>query len=583
VTSPERVELALFRVKLEGSDAPPALFDVLAELQVDQSLHMPAMFTLRIVQHVNVSPSWEWADDARFSVGKAISVLVKQGAADVQLVEGEITSIELDIEREAAPMLVIRGYDKSHRLHRGTRTRAFLKQTDSQIAQKVAGECGLSFQATSTSVQHEHVFQANTTDWDFLSDRARRNGFVLRFDAGKLKFEKPEAISGGTVTLKLGESLLEFHPRHAATPQVNSVEVRGWDPVAKQPAVASVTAPSWSPTATGLPTGRAAGQQGFASAAKLMVTEQAVANTGLAQALAGAALKAISSVDLSGDGACLGNANVKPGATLTVQGIGTRFSGTYYVTSARHTYTPEDGYITEFTVGGMSSGTLASLLLSDPRKRGQQANSAPPWNLAVGIVTNNNDEETGGRVKLKFPWLSDDLESAWAPLASPMAGPGTGLIILPEVNDEVIVGFLDGDFNSPYVLGSTWNGKDKMPMTVNKLVEGGKVVRRHFRTPAGHVLTFDESSSSAKIELVDKSGSNKIVIDTQSKKIDIESGGDINITATGKINIDAKGEAKIKAPNISVEAQAKLELKGAQIAIAGTAQVKISAPMVQIN
>ena len=583
MSSPERVELALFRVKLEGSDAPETLFDVLAELQVDQSLHMPAMFTLRIAEHFNVSPSWEWADDARFSVGKAVSVLVKQGAADVQLVEGEITSIELDIERDAAPMLVVRGYDKSHRLHRGTRTRAFLKQTDSQIAQKVAGECGLPIQVTSTSVQHEHVFQANTTDWDFLSDRAHRNGFVLRFDDGKLKFEKPEAIAGGAVTLKLGESLLEFHPRHAATPQVNSVEVRGWDPVAKQPTVASVTNPSWSPTATGLPNGRAAGQTGFSAAAKRIMTEEGVANTGLAQALAGAALNAISSVDLSGEGTCFGNPKVKPGATVTVQGIGTRFSGTYYVTSARHNYTPEDGYITEFTVGGMSSGTLASLLLSDPRRRSPHGNTNSQWNLAVAIVTNNDDKDAGGRVKVKFPWLSNDLESAWAPLVSPMAGPNRGLIILPEVNDEVIVGFLDGDFNSPYVLGATWNGKDKMPLPIGKLVEGGKVVRRQFKTPAGHVLTFDESSGSAKIELIDKSGSNKIVIDTQSKKIDIESGGDINITATGKINIDAKGEAKIKAPNISVEAQAKLELKGAQIAIAGNAQVKISAPMVQIN
>ena len=84
-------------------------------------------------------------------------------------------------------------------------------------------------------------------------------------------------------------------------------------------------------------------------------------------------------------------------------------------------------------------------------------------------------------------------------------------------------------------------------------------------------------------ELIDKSGGNKIVIDTQSKKIEIESSGDINITATGKINVDAKSEAKVTAPNISVQAQAKLELKAAQISIAGTAQVKISAPMVQIN
>ncbi len=109
-----------------------------------------------------------------------------------------------------------------------------------------------------------------------------------------------------------------------------------------------------------------------------MITEQAVANTGLAQALAGAAPQCLSSVDLSGDGRSIGNANVKPGSTLTIQGVGTRFGGTYYVTSARHTYTPDDGYITEFSVGGMSSGTLSALLLADPRTNGRQATAASP-------------------------------------------------------------------------------------------------------------------------------------------------------------------------------------------------------------
>ncbi len=172
MSSPERPDLVLFRVKLQGSDAPQELFNVLAELQVDQSLHMPAMFTLRIVEHFNVSPSWAWADDARFSVGKAVTILVKQGTTEVQLVDGEITSLELDIEREQRRCWWsgIRQVASPPPWHEDPR---FLNQTDSQIAQSVAGECGLSIQATSTSVQHEHVFQANTTDWDFLRDRAR--------------------------------------------------------------------------------------------------------------------------------------------------------------------------------------------------------------------------------------------------------------------------------------------------------------------------------------------------------------------------------------------------------------------------
>lgn len=584
MSSPERATLPIFTLKIEGSDAPPELFDVLSELEVDQSLHMPAMFTLRIVESMTSRSTWKWTDDARISVGKAIKVLVKVGSADVELVDGEVTSIELDVGKDVSnAMLIVRGYDKSHRLHRGSKTRAFVQQTDSQIAQSVIGEAGLSAQATSTSVTHEHVFQANLSDWDFLNERAHRNGFVLRFADGKVKFEKPEAISGATVSLDMGSTLIEFRPRFAATPQVNSVEVRGWDPNTKRFANATATNPSWSPTASNLSSGRAAAQQGFSSAAKLVLTEQGTAVVGQAQALAGATLNAISSADLTGDGVCWGNPTVKPGAKLNITGLGTRFSGTYFVTSARHSYTPEDGYLTEFTIGGMDSGTLAALLLADPRKNHRAAITRTPWQLAVGIVTNNADSEQGARVKVKFPWLSDDLESNWAPVVSPMAGAGRGLIILPEVNDEVVVGFLDGDFNAPYVLGSVWNGKDKAPLATDKLVQNGEVVQRQFKTRAGHTFTFDDSSSGAKIELIDKTGSNKIIIDSQSKKIEIISGGDINITATGKISVDAKSEAKVSAPNVSVTAQAKLELKGAQIAISGTAQVKISAPMVQIN
>ena len=583
MSSPERPQLNLFAVKVDGTDLPPAFFNVLAELEVEQSLHMPGMFTLRVAENITSSPAWEWADDARFSIGKAVSVQVRDGTSFVPLLEGEITSIELDIEQEAVPMLIVRGYDKSHRLHRGTRTRAFVRQTDSQIAQSIAGQAGLQLQADSTSVQHEHLFQVNQTDWEFLSDRARRIGFVLRFADGKLHFQKPESNSGTSVRLELGQVLLEFRPRFAASSQVNSVEVRGWDPQQKRPTVGTASTSSWTPTTTGLPKGAAAAQQGFSSAAKLIVTDQGISKADEAQAIAGATLKAIASVDMAGEGRCLGNPKVKPGVAVQIAGVGTRFSGNYQGTATRHTYTPEDGYLTEFTVDGMSSGTVASLLLGDPRRPGHAAPRAA-WPLAVGIVTNNKDDERGARVKVKFPWLSEELESGWAPVVSPMAGASRGLILLPEVNDEVLVGFLDGDFNYPYVLGATWNGQDKAPLHTGKLVSGdGEVLVRHFQTRAGHILSFDDTRGSEKIELIDKSGKNFLKVESSSGKITIEASGNITITAGGKVAIEAKADAAVKGANVSVEAQGKLELKGAQVTISGTGQVKISAPAVQIN
>lgn len=581
--SPERPQLNLFAVKVDGTDLPPAFFNVLAELEVEQSLHMPGMFTLRVAENITSSPAWEWADDSRFSIGKPVSVQVRDGTSFVPLLEGEITSIELDIEQEAVPMLIVRGYDKSHRLHRGTHTRAFVRQTDSQVAQAIAGQAGLQIQADSTSVQHEHLFQVNQTDWEFLTERARRIGFVLRFADGKLQFQKPESNTGTSVRLELGQVLLEFHPRFAASSQVNSVEVRGWDPQQKRATVGTATTSAWTPTATGLPKGAVAGQQGFASAAKLIVTDQGISKADEAQAVAGATLKAIAAGDMSGEGLCLGNPKVKPGVVVQIAGVGTRFSGSYTVTSTRHTYTPEEGYLTEFSVEGMSSGTVASLLIEDPRRPGRGP-ARTAWPLAVGIVTNNKDDERGARVKVKFPWLDEDLESGWAPVVSPMAGAGRGLIILPEVNDEVLVGFLDGDFNYPYVLGATWNGQDKAPLQTGKLVSAeGKVVIRHFQTRAGHILSFDDTSGSEKIELIDKTGKNSLKVESSSGKIAIEATGNITITAGGKVAIEATSDAAVSGANVSVEAKGKLELKGTQVTINGSGQVKISAPAVQIN
>ena len=63
------------------------------------------------------------------------------------------------------------------------------------------------------------------------------------------------------------------------------------------------------------------------------------------------------------------------------------------------------------------------------------------YGVTVGVVTNNQDPDGLGRVKVRFPWLSDDDESFWARVVTPMAGNGRGLYLLPEVDDEVLVAF----------------------------------------------------------------------------------------------------------------------------------------------
>src|SRR5215475_3124836 len=130
------------------------------------------------------------------------------------------------------------------------------------------------------------------------------------------------------------------------------------------------------------------------------------------------------------------------------------------------------------------------------------------YGVVVGVVTNNQDPENLHRVKVRFPWLDLDHESHWARVVATMAGNGRGAYFLPEVDDEVLVAFEHGSLEHPYVLGSLWNGKDK-PHENNS---DGKNDNRTIKSRSGHVFRLRDSDNDARIEIIDKTGSNKIVI-----------------------------------------------------------------------
>lgn len=186
------------------------------------------------------------------------------------------------------------------------------------------------------------------------------------------------------------------------------------------------------------------------------------------------------------------------------------------------------------------------------------------YGLCVAIVTNNKDPDGLGRVKVRFPWLAAGSESAWARVVTPMAGPQRGLYCLPEVDDEVLVGFEQGIMEQPYVVGALWNGKDKPPETNND----GKNNRRSLTSRSGHVIRLDDSKGKEKIEIVDKSGKNKVVIDTAQNAITIAADADITVQAgSGKVAVEGT-EISVKAKGkMSLEAGGQMVIKGATVNI----------------
>ena len=199
--------------------------------------------------------------------------------------------------------------------------------------------------------------------------------------------------------------------------------------------------------------------------------------------------------------------------------------------------------------------------------------------VAVGIVSNAKDPEGIGRVKIQFPWLSEDNESDWTKVVSFMAGKDRGGFFLPEVGDEVLVGFEHGDINSPYVIGALWSGEDKPPETnadgknnIRKIRSrsGHEIIfndddsarkeKLEIRTNGGHSILLDDSSGQEKIEVIDKTGSNKISIDSMQNSICIESGMQL----------------KIKSNMVEIEGTASLTLKSNAVLTVEGLPVKIN-------
>ena len=210
-------------------------------------------------------------------------------------------------------------------------------------------------------------------------------------------------------------------------------------------------------------------------------------------------------------------------------------------------------------------------LLDDTGKQEENLNRIQ--GVVIGVVTNNEDPDGMGRVKVKFPWLSDEDESNWARIASPMAGKERGIYFLPEVDDEVLVAFEHGDMRFPYIIGSLWNGMDSPPATNDDGMNNVRMIKSR----SGHVISLNDEDGKEKIEIIDKNNANSIVIDAAENTITVTADKDITISAPqGVITLDGE--------NIEIKASADIKVEaGGKVDITANAAMKIKGSTVDIN
>jgi len=183
------------------------------------------------------------------------------------------------------------------------------------------------------------------------------------------------------------------------------------------------------------------------------------------------------------------------------------------------------------------------------------------YGVAEGLVEDNIDPESEGRVKVSFPWFSGEMVSEWCRVAQIYAGDQFGAYFTPEIGSEVLVAFVHGDMRVPVITGGLYNGQDKPPVARN----GSDP--KYIQTKAGHKIFFEDAAGQERIEIVDSSGNNSIVIDSAANTITVKSQGDVSIEAsTGSLSLKgATGVSITSDAGIDINANGAVTVGGSTI------------------
>jgi phage protein D len=341
------IYIPTFDMKVDGTPLDLRTASQLIEISIEQHLDPPAAFHFRVDD-----PDLSLIDQQRgkFTEGTRIEIGMGFGGKTTKLIEGEITAVTADFPDSGPATLEVQGFDLAHWLMRGTVWRVWSGPgandglADSDIVTEIANEVGLTPEVDPTVQRSAAIVQQNVSDLAFVTQLAYLNNYYLWVDGTTLHFKK-QIPAPDDMRLERGKTLMSFSGRLSTAGQVNTVEVRGWDPKQKQ--LISSTAPRSDVSALSS-TGLAQLNKGAGGQSNLLIADAPVTDAQQAQDYAQAIMTGQQKNLFSGNGTSLGDPDIQIGATLTLVGVG-RFSGTYTVQQATHTL-GANGYQTTFEV-----------------------------------------------------------------------------------------------------------------------------------------------------------------------------------------------------------------------------------------
>jgi Rhs element Vgr protein len=539
---------------------------------------------------------WPVADGATFKPGSRIQLSAGYGPHESIVFEGLIVGMAVRIAGTNLSHLVVDCRDAAVRLTTGRRNAIYTDQSDSEVLRKLAGDHGLKMHADDTGPPHRELVQYYCSDWDFLVARAEVNGLLVIADDGRLSALAPAVDDAPVLAVAWGQDLMEFNAEIDARTQFSRVSTAGWDPAQQALAEGDDAEPEALNAQGNLDGEQLAAALGAAQSLRLQTAAPLAAEDlsrwGRAQQLKAGLAR------VRGRMRFQGSALARPGRLISVKGVGARFDGDVFVGAVEHQIS--DGDWTTTVDFGLDPGWFCERPdVAAPQAAGRLPGAT---GLQIGIVMQVEGDPAGEqRVQLQLPVLAAERPALWARLLQFHASDGFGAFFVPEVGDEVLVGFLDGDPSCPVILGSLYSSRRQPPYPLAPENNTKAVVTRcksrlefdekdsviTLTTPALNRLVLSDKDKSVLLQ--DQNG-NRILLDPAG--ITLESPKDITLKAQGKVVVDAvgavtvtsKADVSARGLNIACEAQAGFTAKGdATAELSASGQTTVRGAMVLIN
>ncbi len=536
--------LVSFTITSEG-DAIPDSYGVM-NVNITQEIDTIAQASITIRDGNPSTQMFEIADADTFKTGNAIEISLGYATSTVTIFSGEVTKQSVKID-DSGTTFQITCKDSIVKAVKSKSQVVLSDSLDSDAINQIADNLGLDTDVTDTTVTKEKIIQYQASDWDFIVSRAQRNGMAVVTDNGTLVVSAISVDSEAVLELEYGRDIMEMDIELESVDQLNSVTYNSWTPSEQDSVSSEASEPSTN-------------EQGDADESDLEAVTDADETLYTSvpltqdetQELSDAMLLRLRMSKYRGSIKFPGSAEVKPNTLISLTGLGELFDGDAYVSKVAHSLTGGK-WTTEVEIGMMPEFHNEKVKNS-PSEPNIKDTLIDVKGLQVGIVQDVYDEDGGEyRVQVEIPMLNDTTEFVWARLASFYASNSFGAFFYPEVNDEVILGFIDGNPAYPVVLGSMYSSAlppadTLIPADSDNNLKGlitrsqlqmqfdDENIVMTFLTPQGNTIVLSEQDEG--ITITDQN-SNQIQMNGDG--ITIESQSALTIKAADALTIEASG------------------------------------------